>query len=105
MKSDIDALMEKKNLDAILVLGNAENNPPMYYLTGGGHVSAATLIKKRGEGAVLYCSDMERDEAVKSGLEIRLYSKFPVQELMKTAGGNSAEYPLCGSSISSKIWN
>ena len=93
MKSDIDALMEKKNLDAILVLGNAENNPPMYYLTGGGHVSAATLIKKRGEGAVLYCNDMERDEAVKSGLEIRLYSKFPVQELMKAAGGNLSRVP------------
>ena len=93
MKSDIDALMEKKNLDAILVLGNAENNPPMYYLTGGGHVSAATLIKKRGEGAVLYCNDMERDEAVKSGLEIRLYSKFPVQELMKVAGGDLSRVP------------
>jgi hypothetical protein len=48
MKYDIDALMSGRNLDAIMVLGNAENNPPMYYLTGGGHVSAATLIKKLG---------------------------------------------------------
>jgi len=45
MKSDLDALMQTKNFDAILVFGNAENNPPMTYLTGGGHVSAATLIK------------------------------------------------------------
>ena len=88
MKSDIDALMKEKNLDAIMVVGNAENNPPMYYLTGGGHVSGATLIKKRGEDAVLYCNDMERDEAAKSGLQIELYSKYPIQELMKEAKGD-----------------
>lgn len=88
MKSDIDTLMQAKNLDAILVLGNAENNPPMYYLTGGGHVSNATLIKKRGKKAVLYCNDMERDEAAKSGLEVRLYSEYPWQELAKEAGGD-----------------
>ena len=88
MKSDIDALMQEKNLDAIVVFGNAENNPPMYYLTGGGHVSAATLIKKRGEEAVLYCNDMERDEAAKSGLKIHLYSEYPWQELMKEANGD-----------------
>ncbi len=88
MKSDIDALMQEKNLDAIMIIGNTENNPPMYYLTGGGHVSAATLLKKRGEEAVLYCKDMERDEAAKSGLKIELLSKFPMKELMKEAGGN-----------------
>lgn len=88
MKSDIDALMEHKNLDAILVFGNAENNPPMYFLTGGGHVSGAVLIKKRGQGAILYCNDMEREEAAKSGLEIRLYSEYPWQELLKEAKGD-----------------
>lgn len=89
MKSDIDTLMGERNLDAILVLGNAENNPPMYYLTGGGHVSNATLIKKRGEKPFLYCNFMERDEALKSGLDIKLYGKYPLQALMKEAGGDS----------------
>jgi Xaa-Pro aminopeptidase len=88
MKSDIDALMEKKHLDAILVLGNAENNPPMYYLTGGGHVTGAALIKKRGEDAVLYCNEMEREEAAKSGLKVHLYSEYPWQGLLKEANGN-----------------
>ena len=62
MKSDIDALMQEKNLDALLVLGAAEHNPPMYYYTGGGHVSAAVLVKKRGEEPILFYNDMERDE-------------------------------------------
>ena len=90
MKSDLDALMAQKNLDALLVFGNAEHNPPMTYLTGGGHVSAATLIKKRGETAVLFCNDMERDEAAKSGLTIRMYGEYPWQELLKEAGGDMA---------------
>jgi Xaa-Pro aminopeptidase len=88
MKSDIDALMGAKNLDAIFVIGSAENNPPMYYLTGGGHVSAAVLIKKRGEDAIIYCNDMEREEAAKSGLQVRLFTEYPWQELLKEANGD-----------------
>ena len=70
MKSDIDALMKNKNLDALIIFGNAEHNPPMYYFTGGGHVSDAMLFKKRDEPAILYCGAMEREEAAKSGLKV-----------------------------------
>ncbi|MDI6769058.1 MAG: Xaa-Pro peptidase family protein [Anaerolineales bacterium] len=90
MKSDLDALMQAKNLDAILVIGNAEHNPPMYYLTGGGHVSGATLIKKRGGEAVLFCNDMERDEAAKSGLKVIPYSTYNYEALLKEAHGDPA---------------
>jgi len=90
MKSDLDSLMQAKGLDAILVVGNATHNPPMYYLTGGGHVSAATLIKKRGEGAVLFCNDMEREEAAKSGLKVVPLGTYPWQEMFKEAGGDVA---------------
>lgn len=85
MKSDIDAIMQEKNLDALVIFGNAEHNPPMYYLTGGGHVSHAVLIKKRGEEAVLFHGDMERDEAAKSGLICVPYSKYDYDELLKQA--------------------
>ena len=90
MKTDIDSLMESKNLEAILVVGNAEHNPPMTYLTGGGHVSAAMLIKKRGEDPVLFCNDMERDEAAKSGLAVRRFGEFPWADLLKEADGDVA---------------
>ncbi len=71
MKSDLDALMKAANLDAIVVLGNAQNNPPMYYFTGAGHISHAALFKKQGQPPVIYCNAMERAEAAKSGLEVR----------------------------------
>ena len=90
MKSDLDALMQSRNFDALVVFGNAENNPPMTYLTGGGHVSSATLIKKKNNPAVLFCNGMERDEAAKSGLKVRLYDEFPWQDLLKQAGGDMA---------------
>ena len=88
MKSDLDALMQARNLDAILVVGNAEHNPPMYYLTGGGHVSHATVIKKRGEEAAYFHNDMERDEAAKSGLRLIPYSKYDYDALYKEADGD-----------------
>lgn len=85
MKSDMDNIMQASNLDALIVFGHAEHNPPMYYFTGGGHVSHATLIKKRGEGAVLFHGDMERDEAAKSGLKCIPYSKYDYEELLERA--------------------
>jgi len=82
MKSDLDALMKDKNLDAILVLGDAEHNPPMTYLVGGGHVSHAVLIKKRNEEPVLFCNAMERDEAAKSELKIVPLRRAPITEFI-----------------------
>lgn len=89
MKSDLDALMKAKSLDAIVIFGNAEHNPPMYYLTGGGHVSHATIIKKRDDDPVFFHNDMERDEAAKSGLKLASYSKYDLQALLKQADGDS----------------
>ena len=89
MKSDLDAIMQSRDMDAFIVFGNAENNPPMYYLTGGGHVSHATIIKKRGEEPVYFYNDMERDEAAKSGLKTVPFSKYDLGELLKKAAGNA----------------
>lgn len=88
MKTDLDALMQARHLDAILVLGAAENNPSMYYFTGGGHVSNALLIKKVRKEPVLLYNDMERDEAAKSGLSTASLSEFPESEFVAQANGD-----------------
>lgn len=88
MKSDLDAIMKSRDLDAILVFGDAEHNPPMYYFVGGGHVSGALLIKKVGKEPVLFYNDMERDEAAKSGLKTVSYSEFPTSDFMEQANGD-----------------
>jgi Xaa-Pro aminopeptidase len=88
VKSDLDALMEARNLDALLVLGNATHNPPMYYMTGGGHVTGAALLKKRGCDPLLYCNDMEREEAAKSALQVIPYSTYDYDSLLKETQGD-----------------
>lgn len=88
MKTDLDPIMQDRNLDALLVLGDAEHNAPMYYLTGGGHVNDATLIKPRGEAATLFHNDMEREEAAKTGLKTLPYSKYSLKALQKEAKGD-----------------
>jgi Xaa-Pro aminopeptidase len=90
MKSDLDALMQKRNLSAIIVIGNATHNPAMYYLTGGGHISGAALLKKSGSQPVLYCNDMEREEAARSGLEVIPYSIYNYETLLAEAKGDPA---------------
>lgn len=82
MKSDLDILMKDRNLDAILVLGDAEHNPSMTYLVGGGHVSHAVLIKKRDEEPLLFCNAMEREEAAKSGLKTVPLRLSPITEFI-----------------------
>ncbi len=88
MKSELDALMHSRGINAILVIGNADHNPAMYYLTGGGHISAATLIKRRDDEPVLFCNDMERDEAAKTGLNILSYSTYDFNTILKEANGD-----------------
>lgn len=92
MRTDIDAIMQANEIDVLLVTGPAQHNPAMVYLTGGGHLTTADLIKKRGEPGVLFYNSMERDEAAsaaaKNGLVTRPYSDYPYNELFQEAGGD-----------------
>ena len=69
---------------------DAELGRPLNYLTGGGHVSGATLIKKRGEVGVLFCNDMEREEATRTGLKVIPLGTYPWQDMLKEAGNDPA---------------
>ncbi len=91
MKADLDRFMKEQKIDVLLVAGNAQHNPAMVYLTGGGHINDAILIKKRGQDAVLFHNSMERDEAARTGLKTISYSKYPIEDLLKEASGNHAE--------------
>jgi Xaa-Pro aminopeptidase len=89
MKNELDALMQTNDLEAIIVVGPGQHNPAMVYITGGGHLTNADLIKKRGESAVLFHYPMERDEAAKSGLRTKNLSDYNFSELLKRSGGDN----------------
>lgn len=89
MKSDLDRLMHEKNIDAILVTGPAQHNPAMYYMTGGGHLTSADLIKARGKAPVLFYNPMERDEAAATGLQTKNLIDYNLKDLLKQADGDT----------------
>ena len=91
MKTDIDSLMQANDIDALLVTGAGQHNPAMVYLTGGGHLTTADLIKLRGQPAVLFHQDMERDEAARTGLATRNLAAYPMAELLQQAGGDAMQ--------------
>lgn len=88
MKSDLDQLMQVNQVDAIWVVGAAQHNPAMVYLTGGAHVTTADLIIRRGQKGVLFHGMMEREEAAKSGYDLVCYTKYPYKALLEQAAGD-----------------
>jgi Xaa-Pro aminopeptidase len=82
MKKDLDTLMEKAGVDAILVSGSAPHNPAMFYFTGNVHVGYGDLFKLRGAEPVLFCNPMEREEAARTGLEIRNLAEYDIRGIL-----------------------
>ena len=91
MKSDLDRLMEEQDLDAILITGPAQHNPPMAYLTGPIHMTSGDLIKIRGSNPVLFYNPMERDEAARTGFTTKNLADYRLDELIKASKGNILE--------------
>ena len=44
MKKDIQNLMKQKDVDAIIISGGSEHNPPMTYLAKGEFFTKAIII-------------------------------------------------------------
>jgi Xaa-Pro aminopeptidase len=89
MKSDIDSLMASFGLDAILVIGPAQHNPPMVYFTGIAHLTQAILLKKVGEPPLLINLPMERDEAARTGLKTVTFDIPRLEEYTRHFNGDT----------------
>lgn len=88
MKSDLDRLMQEKGYKALLITGPAQHNPAMVYLTGGGHMTQADLIKPLGGEPVLFHNPMERDEATATGLKTKNLTDYSWENLLAEADGD-----------------
>lgn len=91
MRKDLDDLMVKNNLDAILIVGPAQHNPAMYYFTGGAHLTNAILIKKRNAEPLLFYEPMERDEAVSTGLQTKNLAAYRFNDLLNECNGDKLQ--------------
>ncbi|GIV77166.1 Xaa-Pro peptidase family protein [Litorilinea aerophila] len=70
MKADLDRLMEERNLDGLMVLGDSTGNKVLNYLTGGAHLERALVVKRRQGPLTLLHGSMERDTAARTGLHL-----------------------------------
>lgn len=86
MKSDLNRLMEQRQLDAFVVAGPVHGNPAMYYMTNGANLTRGYVIQKRGQEPVLLCSPMERDEATASGLTVVSLNKYDFMSILREEG-------------------
>ena len=88
MKADLDRYLQENHADALWVTGPAQHNPAMVYMTGGGHLTQADVIKIAGREPILCHAPMEREEATQTGLQTINYSKFPLKERLQLAEGD-----------------
>lgn len=91
MKSDLDHLMVARDLTAIVVTGEAHDNPPRHYLSNGAHVTGGYILKRRGADPIMIVNGMETEEAAKSGLPVYSYSDLGYAEMVKAAKGDAAQ--------------
>jgi Xaa-Pro aminopeptidase len=90
MKSDLDSLMQSHDIDALLVLGPGGHNPAMTYLTGGAFLTQAELIKMRGQRPMLFCRSMEREEAARTHLPMKVIDEYPLLVWQRESHGDMA---------------
>ncbi len=88
MKSDLHQHLINNQVDALWITGPAQQNPPMYYLTGGGHLTKADVILRAGSDPILYHGPMERDEAANTGLPTLSYNRFPLKDRLAVSNGD-----------------
>jgi len=78
MKSDIPKLMQDRRLDAIVVYGDTDTSSDLAYLTSGVHLERAMYLQACGDAPILFASPIERENAAKTGLPVRLWSDYDI---------------------------
>lgn len=85
MKQDLDRLMEERGLDALVVSGKLNGNPPLFYLANGAKVISAHVFQKRGEEPVLMSSPIDREVAAMSGLQVITTNRYDYEGILREA--------------------
>lgn len=94
MKSDFDALIRKRSLQAVVVVGGHDYNAPRDYLTNGAKIGGGLVVKPLATETVILANPMEVEEAAKSGLRVFSYNDFGWAELVLAAEGNRTKAEL-----------
>jgi len=91
MRTNLDELMKKNGASALWISGAANHNPPMYYMTGGIHLTQGDLFYIPGQTPILFHGSMERDEAAKTGYKLISYTNYDPKSYRAAANGDRVE--------------
>ncbi|MCX7994662.1 MAG: Xaa-Pro peptidase family protein [candidate division WOR-3 bacterium] len=80
MKKDLDHLMKEKGISAIVGIGAPSRDGVMYYLLNGVNINGWYIKKYNGPAYVLH-SEIEREEARKTGLKTMSFNKYNIHEI------------------------
>jgi Xaa-Pro aminopeptidase len=79
MHDDLDVLMEKYEIDALLASGSAFDNPSIYWLTGFRSPDELIYLKNRGEEPMVAASFLTLERVRKESLITRTYDTTDVE--------------------------
>lgn len=88
MKSDLNRLMQERDLTAIVVVVGEDYCPQLDYLVGGVHVTNGLALKVPGEQPLLVVGPMEIEEAQSADADVISYNDLGYGELLKEAEGD-----------------
>lgn len=80
MKKDLERLMREKGINGIVGIGSPHNDANMFYLLNGVRINGWYIKKYRGPAYVLH-SEIEREEAQKTGLKTVSFNKYNLHEI------------------------
>jgi len=95
MKADLDRLMQKRQLSAIVVAGDESYSDVRDYMSNGAHITGGFIVKKAGDDVRLYVNGMEIEEANKSGYACKTYGDVGYFDLIQ-------EYPMEEATV--RLW-
>ncbi len=88
MKSDLDTLMQQRELAALLVFASHDHSAALDYMTGGVRITGGAAIKLHCHQPVLVVNGMETAEAAATGLEVYDYHTLGMEDARKQAENN-----------------
>jgi Xaa-Pro aminopeptidase len=92
MLRDLDLLMRRRGIDAVLVPMHEAMHPSFRWMSRGAKVTRGYAIKLAGREPVLIAHPMERDEAAATGLEVRLVHELDHERIFRDAVNPSEAY-------------
>src|SRR3954465_8698308 len=92
MLSALDALMNARSIDVVIVPMHEAMHSSFRWLSRGAKVTRGYAIKRVDRDPLLVTYPMEREEAAATGLEVRLASEFDHDRIFQSATNVSAAY-------------